>query len=488
MVTRFLGKTHHPAIGIRIPEIVLTGIGRALKKHRTTTGLMLSFGRETAPLAFIRKTLEEIEITLGHTGTSIRQYQSMAAALADELKIPLEVEADHLIVIGSSTAAAKRIAGVYAESPITPEQLEQSLAYNYAAIDEAIDTGAVTAFTTDTSDLFWLEADRLLEAEVLQLFESKFSDVQRHGYQTRYVGKTFRFRNHRNELVTLQLSESSMQRLALKFHASLTENERLYGYIRRHLPRPFGFEISLDETQEKTTLEELFFYLNEWRTRGLPIDYVAPNLGFRKRTDFTASLAALEQVTGEMAAIADHYDGCLLSIHTGSGTTPYSGKGEGTYEALLRATKGKLKYKISGVYYELLMELCAEQPAKSPARLLYEEIYRNVLEYLTHAVETKGALDSPLLREQLAAYRDVVKQDESRRLDPRADFFRYYSYLGLAFRDDKNDRPFRCRLIELYEQDRALKGSIDREVEGLTERLIIGLRFEDNIPRESELR
>ena len=44
-----LGVRRHPAIGIRIPELFLPGILSACSQRNTATGLMLSFGRETAP-------------------------------------------------------------------------------------------------------------------------------------------------------------------------------------------------------------------------------------------------------------------------------------------------------------------------------------------------------------------------------------------------------------------------------------------------------
>jgi len=94
-----LGVVKHPAIGIRIPELLLPGILAAYKERNVAGGLMLSFGRETAPEEVIRAEPGVWEITRGHTGTSIKQYMTMGGQAAAEAGVTVEIEADHLIVI-----------------------------------------------------------------------------------------------------------------------------------------------------------------------------------------------------------------------------------------------------------------------------------------------------------------------------------------------------------------------------------------------------
>jgi len=476
-----LGVVKHPAIGIRMPELLLPGILSAYKQRKVAGALMLSFGRETAPQAVISAAPGKWEITLGHTGTSIRQYQTMGAKEAKKAGVTVEIEADHLIVIGSSTAAVQRIAGYHAESHISEQELEKSLAYNMRAIDEAAKVGVVGCFTTDTSDLFWLEADGLSAAQVRKLFKERFEAADRRRILRRYRdGRSFQAPGGRKVSVTI--SQTQAMRLALKFQKSLEINARIYEYCRQKLgDRPFSFEISLDETADMTSPRETLFYLTEWKAMGLPCHYFAPNVGFGKRADFRGDMTKLEARVRRHHAIAQGVGKALLSIHSGSGTTPYSGKGRGTYEAILAGTGGAVKYKISGVYFELLMEMLAALPARSEGRKLYNQIFDRVLRLLRREVKQGGPLAQPLLVRQLEKYDRTIARDVKRKRDPRADFFRFNSYLALNMRDEDGRRYFRDALVELVAGDDEFRAKFDAEVAALTLRLIDGLHFEDNL-------
>ena len=476
-----LGVVKHPAIGIRIPELFLPGILSAYRERNTAGGLMLSFGRETAPEAVISAPPGTWEITRGHTGTSIRKYQTMGAGEAEKMGVTVEIEADHLIIIGSATAAVQRIAGYHAETHISEEELQRSLQYNMAAIDEAADVGAVGCFTTDTSDLFWLEADRLSAAQVRKLFAERFEAADRRRILRRYrQRKTFKAPGGRTVSVTI--SEVQAMRLALKFQKSLEINARIYQYCRKKLGnRPFSFELSLDETADMTSPRDTLFYLTEWKALGLPCHYFAPNIGFGKRADFRGDMGELETRVRQHHVIAQSVSKALLSIHSGSGTTPFSGKGRGTYEAILAGTGGDVKYKISGVYFELLMEMVAALPARSEGRRLYNRIFDEVLKLLRREVRQGGPLAQPLLVRQLEKYDLAIKRNPKRKRDPRADFFRFSSYLALNMRDDSGKRYFRDGLVELVAGDDGFRAAFDEEVTALTLRLIDGLHLESNL-------
>lgn len=476
-----LGVVKHPAIGIRIPEILLPGIISGYRERNTAGGLMLSFGRETAPEAVIKAAPGEHEITLGHTGTSIRHYQTAGAEAAREAGVSVEIEADHLIIIGSATAAVQRIAGYHAESHISEEELAASLQYNKSAIDEAVEAGVVGCFTTDTSDLFWLAADKLSDDEARELFAQQFEEAEGQEILARYA-EAAQFEAPGGGTVTVEIGEAEAMKLALKFQKSLEINADIYEYCASKLgDRPFSFEISLDETADMTDPRETLFYLAEWEARGLPCHYFAPNIGFGKRADFTGDMEALEARVREHHAIAAGVSGALLSIHSGSGTTPYSGKGPGTYEALLAGTGDELKYKISGVYFELLMEMLAAMPAGSEGRKLYERIFDEVLALVREHVTQGGILAQPLLVSQLDDYDEAVSADSGNARHPRADFFRFNSYLALNIRDEDGKRYFREELVALVEGDAEFRAEFDREVEALTLRLIDGLGFANNL-------
>ena len=151
---QWLGVTKHPSTGIRLPELFLPGILAALRRRDVPGELTLSFGRETAPESVINAPPGEWEITRGHTGTSIREYMSTAAREARRVGVPVEIEGDHLILIGSQAASLRRLAGQHAHEHVSAEQLRRSLDYYKLCLDEAADTGVVACFTIDASDLY----------------------------------------------------------------------------------------------------------------------------------------------------------------------------------------------------------------------------------------------------------------------------------------------------------------------------------------------
>ncbi len=476
-----LGVLKHPAIGIRIPELFLPGILGAYKQRNVAGELMLSFGRETAPEKVIRAKPGVWEITRGHTGTSIKKYMTLGAREAQKAGVTVEIEADHLIVIGSSTAAVQRIAGYHAEARISPEELKKSLEYNRMAVDEAVATGLVGCFTTDTSDLFWLEADRLSDDRVRRLFAERFKPEAAKKLLRRYRTKRT-FRAPGGKSVSVTISPLQAMRMALKFHHSLKINAQVYRYCKKKLGRkPFSFEISLDETADTTSPRETLFYLTEWKAMGLPCHYFAPNIGFEKRADYKGDMTELEKRTRQHHAIAQSVSGALLSIHSGSGTTPYSGKGKNTYEAILAATGGQVKYKISGVYYELLLELLAALPPRSEGRKLYNHIFDAVLKLVKAEVRQGGPLAQPLLIQQLNKYARQVARNPKKKRDSRADFFRFNSYLALNMRDGKGKRYFRDALVQYVKGDKVFRAQFDEQVKALTLRLIDGMHFADNL-------
>jgi len=406
---------------------------------------------------------------------------TMGAEAATKAGVTVEIEADHLIVIGSATAAVQRIAGYHAESHISPEELQKSLEYNRTAVDEAVAVGVVGCFTTDTSDLFWLEADRLTPTQVRKLFTERSKPAEAKKLLQRY-GRKRTFKAPDGKKVNVTISRLQAMRLALKFQESLRINAQIYRYCRKKLGRKrFSFEISLDETADMTHPRETLFYLSEWRAMGLPCHFFAPNIGFGKRADFKGDMAALERRVRQHHAIAQGVSKALLSIHSGSGTTPYSGKGKGTYEAILAGTGGEVKYKISGVYFELLLEMLAALPARSEGRRLYNRIFDAVLKLLKAEVRSGGPLAQPLLIEQLRKYDGQIARNPKRKRDPRADFFRFNSYLALNMRDDTGKRYFRDALVSYVKSDKDFKAKFDEEVEALTLRLIDGLEFADNL-------
>ncbi len=471
----YLGPIHHPAVGIRIPEVFLEGILSAFKEKRVAGTLMLSFVRETAPEDVINAPPGVYEVSRGHTGTSIRKYLTMGAEAARAKGVLVEMEADHITITTSPTRAVKRISGAGFAEPLTEEEYKEAMEYVKREVDEAVSTGYVNFFTVDGCELIEYKYESMSPADLNREFDEVFGEEGKRILE-RYVGKTFKFITARGRYFYVKFDEERVMRLALKYRRSIGGLRELVGYIRSRMgDADFGLEVAFDETPSITRYDEFVFYLNELKVAGIEPDFVAPNVGFEKRVDYTGDLSVLGTRVEALAAIARAY-GALLSFHSGSGSSPYGGKGKGVYETLLGATGAALKYKVSGVYFELLMDVLYKHPKDSRQFRLFTEIYDSVYRFIKEELEKDGPLASPALRRQVKEY-----ERNGRRYDPRAQWFRYYSFLALNLRDKHGRRPFREALVEMYEGDTDFKATVDREVKALTLRLIDGLKFEGNI-------
>ncbi|RLE76275.1 MAG: hypothetical protein DRZ80_01325 [Thermoprotei archaeon] len=480
----YLGPVGHPALGIRIPEILLPGILKAFKKRNVAGGLMLSFGRETAPEWVINAPYGKYEITQGHTGTSIRKYMTMAAKASIREGLIVEIEADHLTIAPSSAEAVKRISEVKYEYRMSKEELEKSINYVKAEIDEAVSTGYVNFYTIDTCFLIDYSVKNLGHEQVKSMFFEIFGDCAK-DILKRYSSREYIFIGELGIPYKYNFSQEEVMKFAIKYAESLKATKLIYDYIKSKMTKPFGVEIAFDETPVLTDPKEMLFYMKELWEMGIRPDFIAPNIGFKKRKDYSGDLKSLERRVDRLSAIAKSF-GSLISIHSGSGTTPYSGKGIGTYEALLKATGGAIKYKISGVYIELLFDLLASYPKGTRQRELFETIFDNVYDFLKKQIEQDGILASPELKAQLELYEKEVSTGVREEKDSRADFFRYYSFIALNLRDSEDRRFLRESIVELYNEDVEFRERYDKEVEALTLRLIDGLKYENNVLKVME--
>ena len=475
---RYLGPLPHLATGIRLPDVFLEGILEALKLRRSAGGLMLSYGRETAPSWVIDAPPGRYEITMGHTGTSITEYLTKGAEAARAKGVVVEMEADHLTVTSSSARAVKRISGYKEKYRLSDEEVEKALSYIKREVDEAASTGYINFYTIDTCELIDPAHEKLEGKRLEDVFYEVYGKVEGEAILDKYANRCFVFIGATGRYFSIYLSRQRVMQLALKYKRSIETTLKIVGYLSEKTPSEYGVEIAFDETPYITREDELFFYLSRLRDYGLRPDFIAPNVGFEKKQDYRGDLAVLERRVERLSAIARSF-GTLLCFHSGSGSSPWSGKGPGTYAALLRATGGLLKYKVSGVYFELLMEIYASQPPGSRARKLYEKIYDEVYSYVRREVEEDGPLNSPALRRQLEDYEKKIRPHDP--YDPRAELFRYYSFLALNLRDKAGKRYLREEIIETYEGNKELRKKVNEEVKRLTLRLIDGLDFANNL-------
>jgi len=479
---RYLGSLPHPTFGIRIPDIVLSGIVRSIKEHEVAAGFALSFGRETAPRDVIEASPGLYHITTGHTGTPITEYIEKASSIIVEENVIAEIEADHLIVGATTAQAVARLIGNKGTAARSKEIVEASLNYNFKGIDEAVATSKINSFTVDTCSLINFEASSLPESELDYMFEEVVPEYnERLKIRDRYIGRVLIFPWIDGSIYKLKFSESDVKRLAVKYNDSLKAAWRIYSYIRDKMDeQPFGFEIAFDETPMITNAEDLYFYLNEWKWMGGHVEFIAPNIGFEKRMDYEGDLDALRKRVSNLAAVA-YSLGSTLSIHSTSGFTPSSLKGFGVYDTIRIATGGRVKTKISGIYYELLLEMLFKSPEGSKRRRLYDEIFDSVMEYLDEEVKFKGPLYSNELMSKIEDYKRGVSQGKIRVRDPLSALAKSYLFLALNIRDTIGRRYIRDAIIELYHEDNEFRKIYDLGVKTITDNIIERFGFQGNL-------
>ncbi|MHB9302114.1 tagaturonate epimerase family protein [Thermofilum pendens] len=470
----YLGKIPRPGFGIRIPEVVAPPLLSAFKSLGMTGSLMLSFNRETAPAEYIESSDPRL-FYFGHTGTSIGGFIRSVKEYSKALSVPVEVEADHVSILGSVERALKKIAGVPVEEPLSEEEVSWSIGYVERELREAAEAGGVDFVTIDTCELIDYSYDKVGAEEVAAAYEEVFDGDERRALEERYEGVHYFLGGDR--VVAVRLSREDVARLAVKYRRSLDYAERIYRAAREAMGVELGFEVAFDETPGVSEAREVFFYLSELLRRGLRVDFIAPNVGFRKREDYSGDLHALYERLRNLHAVVSSMN-AYLSIHSGSGSHPYSDKGFGVWGVVGRATGGAVKYKMSGVLVQLLLEVMASYPPGSETRRLYEEIYSEVVEHLRWVVKAKASLYSPELETLLKRYE--AAQD---RFDPRADVFRHYFYVFQALRDEGGARRLRERLVEHYRENPGLRERYEKELRGLVERLASQLGYAGNAYR-----
>jgi hypothetical protein len=476
---KYLGSLPRLATGVRLPEVLLNGIFNALKKSNSVATLMLSFGRETAPKYVINAPPGKYDITMGHAGISIQDFINLSTEAAREKQVIIEIEADHLMIRASPPI--ETILRLYEDTKnyreniiIEEKELEKSISYAKDMVDEAIATSYIHSFTIDVIDLINQCVDNWSSEKIEKEFNKVFNDHEKKRLYNEYLKKSFNLNGK-----IYEMSRLNLMTFALKHYNSLPIFKRMYDYIKNKMgDKPFGIEMALDETKRETDPLELFYVLKEIKSLGCHIDFVAPNIGFKKRLDFDEDLKILGKRIKELSIISKILNS-NLSFHSGSGSNPYTGKGPGVYETILKNINGSLKYKVSGVYLELILSILHSFPEGSPERKLYEQIFDEVYDFLIKYVEENPHFKT--LKKLLEKYEENVHKGLIKKRDPRTTFFRFYSLLALNMRDNFGKRYFREKIIELYESNENFRSYVDKEVEKITLNMINGLKLVNNI-------
>jgi hypothetical protein len=199
-----------------------------------------------------------------------------------------------------------------------------------------------TFFTIDPSEHVDPHADDYDEATL----RGKFAEVAREvGWLDRYKGRTVRLSTG----TTVSLTEEACLRAAVKYGRALNHAMEMADHIRtvnENAIRDYEIELSVDETEQPTTLAEHYIVADQCLGRGMRLVSLAPRYigDFEKGVDYKGDVEALERSLKDHAAIATLLGPYKLSLHSGSDKLSM-------YAALARATRGLFHVKTAGTSY-----------------------------------------------------------------------------------------------------------------------------------------
>jgi len=267
--------------------------------------------------------------------------QQSIREMARTNRTPRQVMDDALA--GAKAAGWAGVTGADADHLKTPEDINVTAAAGF------------TFFTIDPSGDVDQHADNYNEA----LLCTQFAAVQ---------GQVPWLADYRGKSVTLstgakiEFTEPVLERAAVKYGRAINTAVRLSDHIRKTcegLGQGYEIELSVDETEQPTTLAEHFLIADQCLNRGMKLVSLAPRYigDFEKGVDYKGDLAALRLSLANHAAIANLLGPYKLSLHSGSDKLSI-------YTDFARATQGRFHVKTAGTsYLEALRVVARHEPA-----------------------------------------------------------------------------------------------------------------------------
>jgi tagaturonate epimerase len=210
-------------------------------------------------------------------------------------------------------------------------------------------------FTIDPSDAVDAKADNY-PADVLK---GRFAEVRDEiDWCDKYRGKSVKLSTGTNVV----LDEEAVMRAAVKYGRALNRGIELANYIRRVNEdggRDYEIELSVDETDQPTTLAEHYIIADQCLGRGMKLVSLAPRFvgTLEKGVDYIGDVTAFERSLGDHQAIAELLGPYKLSLHSGSDKLSI-------YTSLARATGGRFHVKTAGTSYLEALRVVAKHDPK----------------------------------------------------------------------------------------------------------------------------
>lgn len=264
----------------------------------------------------------------------------------------------------------------------------------FADVDVTAAAG-FTFFTIDPSEHVDQRADDYSESMVREKFEMLRDSTPWFG---EYLGRKIELGNG----VTIELDEQACMRAAVKYGLAIHKAIELGGYIEKvhtNLQRPYEIELSVDETDQPTTLAEHYIIADQCLRGGMRLVSLAPRFigELEKGVDYIGDLNALETSLRDHAAIAQLLGPYKLSLHSGSDKLSM-------YALLARATEGRFHVKTAGTSYLEALRVAARHD---------EALFRKIIRFAREHYDRDRATYHVSATVQAVAPEDALSLSEA---------------------------------------------------------------------------
>jgi hypothetical protein len=208
-------------------------------------------------------------------------------------------------------------------------------------VTRTMDAG-FTFFTIDPSG----RVDEKADDYDLDTLSEKFSAIaDRIDWVENYLGRSVTL----DTGSVIEFDETVVRRAAVKYGLALLQAAELAAFIREQADskgKPFEIEVSVDETEQPTTLAEHYIIADQLLRHQVKLVSLAPRFigEMEKGVDYIGDLDDLEASMADHNAISELLGPYKLSLHSGSDKISM-------YTPFARATKGRFHVKTAGTSY-----------------------------------------------------------------------------------------------------------------------------------------
>lgn len=228
---------------------------------------------------------------------------------------------------------------------------------------EATASVGFTFFTIDPSGEVDPGADQYSESVLRGKFVAIKGEIP---WFDNYLGRSIRLSSGS----TIQLDEQACMRAAVKYGRAINRAVELASHIAKvnqAAGQDYEIELSVDETDQPTTLAEHFIIADQCLSGGMKLVSLAPRYvgDFEKGVDFKGDLGRLERSMLDHTAIAAMLGPYKLSLHSGSDKLSI-------YRPFARATRGMFHVKTAGTSYLEALRVVARHD---------EALFRRIIDF-----------------------------------------------------------------------------------------------------------